>query len=321
MLPKLYTLGLFLLASSWTLVSAVAIAIPPKLPNDERVLSRAGDGTGTSHWLYELQTALSVMQDRYWDIDHWPSTNHWINAFLNTLTVASDTSLATGLGEYNDSVAETDHDLNDQILQRFQEIEAHYSGEVTDQIVHEAYDDIQWVVLEWLEAIKFIERFNAHVKPSLGQGDLNVYARRAHDFYSIVRDKFDPTTCNGGLTWDPDKRTYKNAITNELFIASSIGMYLYLPEDKGAVPYLNTRNMAARGSTMVPRDPRLLDNAVKAYEWFKAQNFRNAQGFIVDGFHISEGQSSCNQRNDMVYTYNQGKSQYLIAFASEHNQD
>jgi hypothetical protein len=49
-----------------------------------------------------------------------------------------------------------------------------------------------------------------------------------------------------------------------------------------------------------------LDNAIKEYAWFKSQNFTNAQGLIVDGFHISENQTMCDERNEMVYTYNQG---------------
>lgn len=56
-------------------------------------------------------------------------------------------------------------------------------------------------------------------------------------------------------------------------------------------------------------NPLLLDNAVKGYEWFKTHDFTNAQGLIVDGFHISANQTTCDQRNEMVYTYNQGEHQ------------
>jgi len=52
---------------------------------------------------------------------------------------------------------------------------------------------------------------------------------------------------------------YKNSVTTELFVATSMGMY----EAFGTQSYL--------------------DNAVKAWAWFKNSGLINAQGLVNDG--------------------------------------
>jgi hypothetical protein len=169
--------------------------------------------------------------------------------------------------------------------------------------------------LEWLEAIKFIDQYNkAFPDDKLGKTDIARFAHRAHIFYNIVADKFNTTLCDGGLTWNPALAPYKNAITNELFVSSSIGMYLYFPGDSNTNPYPSPSYTNTTNMTLPPlqplhaHDPSLLDNAIKEYQWFKTHNFTNAQGLIVDGFHISDNQTTCDERNEMVYSYNQGGS-------------
>lgn len=167
-------------------------------------------------------------------------------------------------------------------------------------------------VLEWLEAIKFIYKYDEYAHSDLGQEDIARFAHRAHIFYNTVQDKFDTSLCGGGVTWNPTLAPYKNAITNELFVSSSIGMYLYFPGDSNPDPYPSPNYANVTNTTLPPlptlraHDPLLLDNAVKEYEWFKTHDFSNAQGLIVDGFHVSENQTSCDERDEMVYTYNQG---------------
>jgi len=170
----------------------------------------------------------------------------------------------------------------------------------------------QWVVLEWLEAIKFISQYGSYAMSDLGQADIARFAHRAHIFYNIVQNQFDTSLCGGGITWNPALAPYKNAITNELFLASSIAMYLYFPRDDNPDPYptpdyFNTTNTTLSAlPALTAHDPILLSNAEREYQWFKTHNFTNAQGLIVDGFHISDNQTSCDERNEMVYTYNQG---------------
>jgi hypothetical protein len=202
--------------------------------------------------------------------------------------------------------------LRNDMQKYFLQIEAYFGSEDTIQIFGSAYDDAQWVVLEWLEVIKLINKYQAYLGPSADSSDITRFAHRAHVFYNIVQNHFDTSTCGGGITWNPALLTYKNAITNELFLSSSIGMYLYFPGDNDTDPYPSPSYMSQTGKTLpalqsvTAHDVTFLNNAVQEYQWFKRQNFTNAQGLIVDGFHISAGQTSCDERNEMIYTYNQG---------------
>ncbi|KAK5116897.1 hypothetical protein LTR62_006618 [Meristemomyces frigidus] len=268
-----------------------------------------------AYWFTEFRGSVASMQDTFWNGTQWPAAIQWTGAFLNTLLAASEVSFTNALSDNKVNVSDSQNtkpSLSSEIEDYFTQIEAYYSHEETTQIFDAAYDDVQWVVLEWLAAIRFIDQYNEHTNSSLGQKETARFAHRAHIFYHIVQDKFNTSLCGGGLTWNPALATYKNAITNELFLASSIAMYLYFPGDSDTDPYPNVDYFNATNTTLplLPalsaHDPLLLDNAVKGYAWFKAHNFTTAQGLIVDGFHISKNQTTCDERNEMVYTYNQG---------------
>lgn len=255
------------------------------------------------------------MQTNFFNGTYYPDSIQWINAFLDTLVVASERSFTNALIEYDGNVPgsrTSPEEVQADIQKYYEDVEGYYSGEDVNQIFDAAYDDAQWVVLEWLEAIKFINQYDEYSQSDLGQDDIARFAHRAHIFYNIVQDKFDTSLCGGGLTWNPALEPYKNAITNELFVSSSIGMYLYFPGDDNTDPYPSATYANQTNTTLPPlpalqaHDPLLLNNAINEYEWFKTHNFTNAQGLVVDGFHISENQTTCDERNEMVYTYNQG---------------
>jgi len=113
------------------------------------------------------------------------------------------------------------------------------------------------------------------------------------------------------VTWNPALAPYKNAITNELFVASSIAMYIYFSGDSNTNPYPSPSYSDATNttlSTLTPlqaHDPLLSDNAIKEYQWIKTHNSTNYQSLYVDGFHISDNQTTCDQRDEMVYIRNQ----------------
>ncbi|KAK4539678.1 hypothetical protein LTR36_010441 [Oleoguttula mirabilis] len=268
------------------------------------------------YWFDEFQDTLATMQSStFWNGTYWPATIQWIGAFLDTLVAASERSLTNALEEYdgNGPGAHTSAaSIHSEIQQYFSDVEAYYGDEDVIQIFGAAYDDAQWVVLEWLEAIKFINQYDIYAESSLGQADIARFAHRAHIFYNIVQEKFDTSLCGGGITWNPALAPYKNAITNELFISSSVGMYLYYPGDSDTNPYPSPAYVNATNLTLpalpvlAAHDPLLLANAVNGYRWFKTHNFTNAQGLVVDGFHISDNQTTCDERDEMVYTYNQG---------------
>ncbi|KAF2720999.1 glycoside hydrolase family 76 protein [Polychaeton citri CBS 116435] len=275
----------------------------------------SGSHSSGSYWFEEWVSVLDTMQSTYWNGTYWPTTIQWIGAFLDTLLAASDRSFTNVLVEYDGTIpgTSTSHEgIQSGISGYYNQIVGYYGNEDTIQIFGAAYDDAQWVVLEWLEAIKFINKYDMYASTALGQDDIAGFAHRAHIFYNIVAGQFNTTLCGGGLTWNPALAVYKNSITNELFISSSIGMYLYFPGDSNTDPYPNpdyteTTNLTLPDlAPLSAHDPSLLDNAIKEYSWFKSQPFRNAQGLVIDGFHISDGQTTCDQPSDMVYTYNQG---------------
>jgi hypothetical protein len=300
---------------AYSVASPAKEAYPPWGFGGSSPWQSPGPHRNGAYWFNEFQDTLATMQNTFWNGTYWPTTIQWIGAFMNSLLAASDRSFTDALEEYNGNVpgAHTAAaSLTKEIDKYFAEIEAYYGDEDVIQIFGAAYDDAQWVVLEWLEAIKFINQYDDYAKSSLGQEDIGRFAHRAHIFYNIVQNQFNTSLCDGGITWNPALAPYKNAITNELFLASSIAMYLYWPGDSNSNPYPSPDYVNVTNATLpvLPtlkvHDTLLLNNAKEEYAWFKTHNFTNDQGLIVDGFHISDNQTTCDERNEMVYTYNQG---------------
>jgi len=78
--------------------------------------------------------------------------------------------------------------------------------------------------------------------------------------------------------WWSSKKTYKNAITNELFLYTS------------ALQYIRTHNMT------------YLENALKTWTWLEQSGIRNQQGLWNDGLNMT----SCQNNGATTWTYNQG---------------
>lgn len=125
------------------------------------------------------------------------------------------------------------------------------------------YDDKQWVVLTWLRGAAYA-RLHA---PEW----VNPFLSRAKCFYNLVTPGWNTSTCGGGMRWGPFNK-YKNSVTTELFIATSVGMY----EAFGKQSYL--------------------DSAIKAWVWFKNSGLINAQGLINDGLTDTCQYVSCETR-------------------------
>ncbi|KAK5129402.1 hypothetical protein LTR08_003289 [Meristemomyces frigidus] len=312
-----HILALPFLCLGYSSIAASAPANSNGDPSSSYPWQWGGAHQDVGYWFDEFQDTLATMQSpTFWNGTYWPASIQWIGAVLNTLVVASDRSLAHALQEYGGGdvpgAYTTAASIQIETQKYFSDVEAYYGDEDVIQIFDAAYDDAQWVVLEWLEAIEFINQYDAYANSALGQADIARFAHRAHIFYNIVQSQFDTSLCGGGITWNPALAPYKNAITNELFISSSIGMYLYFPGDTDTDPYPSPAYVNATNTTLpalpalAAHNPSLLTTAVEEYAWFKTHNFTDAQGLIVDGFHISDNQTTCDQRNEMVYTYNQG---------------
>ncbi len=142
------------------------------------------------------------------------------------------------------------------------------SFNVTSPLMDHCYDDWQW----WLHAWVHVYAVDPDVK----------YLQRAADIYDHVSAQWIESECGGGVLWCPNGN-YKNAITNELFLVSS--MYLH--------PH----------ATFLKGDPTYyLRWAEKEWAWFEQSGMVNEQHLINDGLDAS----TCLNNRQNTWTYNQG---------------
>lgn len=271
-----------------------------------------------------LLDALDVMESHFFAVSHgtWPKAIDWTAAVMGTqvsATLSAMTLYAQKLKFSSVFCVDKARDHENLINRYFTQISSFYFGENAFALRTQAYDDMLWVVLGWLEAVKFIK---LHSSLHYASSDKRIatwyagqfipqYAHRARLFYDLASNGWDTTLCGGGMVWNPSLAPYKNAITNELYIAASISMFLYFPGDSDPSPFLTPSGLPPAKA----HDVRYLNNAVEAYEWLKGSNMRNEYGLYVDGFHItgwqggkdgSNGTGRCDLRDENVYTYNQG---------------
>jgi hypothetical protein len=272
-----------------------------------------------------LVKALDVMQNKYFELwqGTWPSSIDWTAAVLGTHVSAtlSTLSVAVKYVVIPDPAHSSTNIAHENVINEyFSQLIASYFGQDAFRLRNEANDDMLWVVLGWLESIKFVQlHSNLHYKGNgmsssfdeiqsrwYGNQWIPSFAHRARVFWELASKGWDTKLCDGGMIWSPYLLPYKNAITNELYISASIEMYLNFPGDT------NTNPFSVEYPPVGPRDPKYLMAAIEAYRWLKSSNMTNAQGLYVDGYHISGWQedpvrnTKCDERNEMVYTYNQG---------------
>ncbi|KAI4088550.1 MAG: hypothetical protein LQ344_005984 [Seirophora lacunosa] len=322
--------------------------LPNAPPNDKycdvlQAHSATTDGlTSPSISLAALLSTLEVMQSHFYTIwqGQWPHAIDWTAAVMGTqvsatLTAMTETWWHRTSRAPSHPYTQEDQEHENTINRYFTQITSFYFGENAFSLRTQAYDDMLWVVLEWLEGVNFIKRHSAlHYIPSgvphrvskpsswnstqwYGQQFVPQFAHRARVFYDLAAKGWSTSLCGGGMVWNPHLAPYKNAITNQLFISASVAMYLRFPGDDNASPF--TFKNPVRPATGLPparaHDPQYLENAVEAYQWLKTSGMTNSKGLYIDGFHIqgwrggkngSTGTGKCDLRNEQVYTYNQG---------------
>jgi hypothetical protein len=241
-----------------------------------------------------LPFALDSLQSHFFDTAArtWPSAIDWTAAVISTLTAAA---LRTELRSSNNKA------FNKQAFERhFKEFLLSFDGQNARSIKLQAFDDILWVALNWVEGIRLLDELEASpLRDSLSYNYDYWRARmlsRAREFWILAKNGWSTDLCGGGMNWSPWLEPYKNAITNELWISASSSLFLYSPPP---------------GSEN--HDAAYLDAAVQGYEWLRASHMTNNNGLYTDGFHISQLlvpdaplPLECDDRNEMVYTYNQG---------------
>ncbi|KAF2711861.1 glycoside hydrolase family 76 protein [Pleomassaria siparia CBS 279.74] len=283
--------------------------------------------SSTINALQQLHSALSVLQIQYFSLwlGKWTSAIDWTAAVMGTHMSGTLSSLSHSLSYTLPGTFDKTHKLDveaqmveNEINRYFAQSVTYFFGEDYFSLRTQANDDMLWVVLGWLESIKFINSHSArhyasssHTLDSKvtewhGNQFIPVFAHRARVFYELASKGWDWELCGGGMTWDPHLLPYKNAITNQLFISASIGMYLHFPGDDNCSPF-----MGVNASSKSTYDPIYLAAAINGYKWLKGSGMMNTQGLYVDGFHIrgyaqNHSKTECDERNEMVYTYNQG---------------
>ena len=198
----------------------------------------------------------------------------------------------------------------------FADLIAFYFGQDALGLRMQAYDDMLWVVLGWLDGVRLVEGHSGGHFSARDEG-MNLtwyggrfvpgFAHRARIFWELAAEGWDEELCGGGMVWSPWLTPYKNAITNQLFIAASVDMYLYFPGDDNGFPFVGA------GEKLPKRhDSKFLEAAVKGYDWLMDSNMTDDRGLFFDGFHVrgwsknGNGTGKCDVPDKMVYTYNQG---------------
>lgn len=124
------------------------------------------------------------------------------------------------------------------------------------------FDDSAWWALAWIAAYDLTGE--------------DRYLAAARTIFAHSTGGWDET-CGGGVWWNQE-RTYKNAITNELFVTLAALLHLRVPGD---------------------RDYRAW--AMRAWDWFSASGMIGPDGLVNDGLT-----AACANNGGTTWTYNQG---------------
>jgi predicted alpha-1,6-mannanase (GH76 family) len=174
----------------------------------------------------------------------WRTTGWWNAA--NALTAVIDYTDRTG----------------DQAYARVLDRTFRAAGRQHRDFLNRFFDDNGWWALAWLRAYDLTSDER--------------YLRAAGRIFGNMITAWDDT-CGGGLWWNED-RAYKNAITNELFLAVAARLHLRAPE----------------GDTY-------LDWALREWDWFSASGMIGQKSLVNDGLT-----ADCRNNGKPAYTYNQG---------------
>jgi hypothetical protein len=197
---------------------------------------KAPPETPPSVHLTRLQGLTRLLQAEYFSPESgsYPSAIDW-----------TSTVLATHLVNYA-------HQTGDH--RYFSHLVAFFQRQNIPSLIRQNYDDQLWVVLTYLRGAAYASTCEPEwVDPFL---------ERASVFYEIARSGWDDETCGGGMVWGRWAR-YKNAVTTELWIAASVGMFEVFGEE------------------------RMLEAALKGWVWLRESGMFNSEGLINDGLDES----------------------------------
>lgn len=179
---------------------------------------------------------------------NWNSLNRW--QWANAVSALENTYTRTNGMEYGYAMTDT------------------YDQNASGNFLTDAgYDDEGWWALAWLRAYDVT-------------GNTRYLSMAKTIFSDMATNGWDTTTCGGGMWWNK-ARTYKNAITNELFLTIAARLHERTAGDTGSGSYL--------------------DWAMKEWTWFSNSGLINSSNLVNDGLT-----NSCTNNGQTTWTYNQG---------------
>jgi predicted alpha-1,6-mannanase (GH76 family) len=214
-------------------------------PEPHAAGSPAAAGRGRPDYRGAARAATAVLQRWYSRrTGLWNTTGWWNSA--NALTAVIGYGQATGDRGYLGVIENT-----------FTRARRRRAG-----FINEFFDDNLWWALAWVAARDLT-------------GDER-YLDEARAVFAHSLTGWDGT-CGGGLWWNEDRR-YKNAITNELFLA-----------------------LAALLAQRAPGRGDYRDWALRSWEWLHASGMIGPGGLVNDGLT-----AGCANNGGPTWTYNQG---------------
>ena len=134
------------------------------------------------------------------------------------------------------------------------------SQALLDSAINDGVDDMAWAAIAHVKAYRLIR-------------DKGSLAAARQIFATMTR--YWDAVCNGGVWWNRS-RTYKNAITNELFLVLAMSLH------------------------ETTHEPDYRQWAHREWAWFARSGMINADSLVNDGL------DHCRNNHDTTWTYNQG---------------
>ncbi|MFJ4835320.1 glycoside hydrolase family 76 protein [Streptomyces sp. NPDC088747] len=202
------------------------------------------------------RAAADALMASYRTDEGWWRSSWWNSAVA--LTSIVDFARQSGRHDYDWAITRT-FEQNRGVFPAG----ARGSDPVEGHFISRAIDDAEWWAVAWLAAYDHT-----------GQ---RRYLDEAVTITEYVHQYWDTGTCGGGVWWDRE-RTYKNAVTN--------GLYLWL-----------TTSLHQR----IAGDTVWGARATTAADWYLARGLINSSGLVNDGLT-----SGCANNGQTVWSYNQG---------------
>jgi predicted alpha-1,6-mannanase (GH76 family) len=234
-------------------LTAMAVSLPSMAAEQAQATARQTDGPTA---MARARVAADVLMSSYDPDKAWFPSSWWNSAVA--LQTVGDYMQRTGdrryLGQLNNTFEKDKGVFPAGVL----------SGDpLLGNFTSRAIDDSEWWGLTWVQAYDLTH----DVK----------YLNMAVTIANYVDGYWDTGTCGGGVWWDGE-RTYKNAITNGLWI-----------------------RLTAELHNRIPGDTLWLGRSRTAWAWFQGSGMINANGLVNDGLT-----NACTNNGQNVWSYNQG---------------